>query len=517
MASFIFDLYDKDDNAIECKGKGYYKEKDTWSDEYSSETEQITMDIEDAGWCGSGTAFPDGDHAIFWLWNDDLEVFCCFEIESDGSSDYTGDRQLLESQPPTVTLSVEDGTINKDVPASQTSSDWYNWSYGGVTQWHRDSWYGQTLCDQVGIDTVEYDFDDGDGYAEDDVHQYADIGDYDVVVKVTNKNGQETTDTITIRIRYNQPIVTLSNDPEKPKVDEDTTVTIDIDDPDETITEDTRYIDDDETTDTTFSWSEVDNHIYKVTLTWNDGYDDQTFDSELLIEMENQPPTLDMEAVENEDDGSGEWTIKSGADDPEDDLDHVNYWVYIDSDGILDPDDEGIEWVLINSGSVDLDLDLDIHINGDYKVVMQAVDGEGLKSDKAEVTFTEDDQEGGSSSDDCAGKGAGTITLQPDRFQDIAIPVKGKKVKDYFLDAIADTIGSDVSDVIEFVKAFPSSDASDNKYLIYKPGVSEPEDEGNFELVQTDGDYTEITAFRVRTKEFDGTIEFDWDTDDGDE
>ena len=400
-SSFVCNVYDKDEAETNAKYTGYHHETGETSNEHNTEDAQISFDNGDADWDGNGTPFPEDDVALIHTYTDDQ--CSVVRIVSTGADSYSPDIQIKDCQPPTTKVLVNDGTVNKDVPADNHSSDEYQWDFNGITHYHKYSWYGQVLCENVGIATVEYDFDDGDGYAEDDVHQYTDIGDYNVSVKVTNKCGLEATDTKTIRIKYNQPVVTLSNDPEKPKVNEDITVSIDINDPDNTITDDKRYIDDTETTDTTFSWSEVNDHVYKVTLTWNDGYEDQTFDSELLIKMENQPPTLNMEAVENEDDGSGEWTIKSGAEDPEDDLDHVDYWVYIDSDGILDPDDSAIEWVLINSGSVDLDLDLDIHINGDYKVVMQAVDGEGLKSDKAEITFTENDQEGGSAEDSGGG------------------------------------------------------------------------------------------------------------------
>jgi hypothetical protein len=40
---------------------------------------------------------------------------------------------------------------------------------------------------------------------------------------------------------------------------------------------------------------------------------------------------------------------------------------------------------------------------------------------------------------------------------------------------------------------------------------------GNFNLVETDNGEDEITAFYVVTKDFDGTITYEWDSADGDE
>lgn len=114
-------------------------------------------------------------------------------------------------------------------------------------------------------------------------------------------------------------------------------------------------------------------------------------------------------------------------------------------------------------------------------------------------------------------KSKGKIVLQPNRYQMVAIPVKGVKVKEYFLDKIEDIIGDDANTVIDVVKAYPSSDVSDNKYMVFKPNLTNPDSSTNFELIQTDGDYTEITSFYVVTKDFTDDIVVPWDASDGDD
>jgi len=91
-----------------------------------------------------------------------------------------------------------------------------------------------------------------------------------------------------------------------------------------------------------------------------------------------------------------------------------------------------------------------------------------------------------------------------------------KNVKEYFLDWIDTKIktydsNKSVEDVVERVSAYPGNLG---KFLTYIPGSTPAANEGNFDLVQIDGDYEEITAFRVRTKQFDGTIEVPWTTAD---
>ena len=234
-----------------------------------------------------------------------------------------------------------------------------------------------------------------------------------------------------------------------------------------------------------------------------DGWETQTSEVTKSMDMTNIPPVSDNT---REDLGlcipNYLWTATST--DIDDAVDELTYkW-------ILSKKKDDDTWEEIETGEENT-FTYPFQYEGDYQLILRTTDDDGDSNDKIEeftVTFS-------TCGDGNGMGGSGTILLQPNRFQDIAIPVKGKKVKEYFLDVIEQQIGKDVSTVIELVKAFPSSDASEKKYLIYKPGVSEPTDKGNFDLVQTDGAYTEITAFRVRTKSFTDPIEYKWDSKDG--
>lgn len=118
---------------------------------------------------------------------------------------------------------------------------------------------------------------------------------------------------------------------------------------------------------------------------------------------------------------------------------------------------------------------------------------------------------------------SGSITLDSNKWMNLAIPVEGRKVKEYFVDAVLAIVQTQspaaiASDIIEVVKAFPASDESVNKYLVYVPDITPAAAEGNFSLVATDGANKEINGFLCKMKDYSalytGEIIFSWDGND---
>ena len=257
----------------------------------------------------------------------------------------------------------------------------------------------------------------------------------------------------------------------------------------------------------TFRPKEDDGIDIKMIAEYWDGWETQTCELVKHLTQTNIPPYTDYT---REDNGlcvpNYVWdaSVTTDEDDATDELTYL--WVLYESDG-----DDG--WDEIETGD-EITFTYPFQYENDYKLVLRVTDdddGYTEKVDEFKIQFDACDSSGSAGAH-------GTIVLQPNRFQDIAIPVTGKKVKEYFLGKVAKAAGvDDVSEVIELVKAYPSSDASDNKYLIFIPGKTKETNSGNFDLVQTDGDYREITAFRCLTKEFEGTIEIDWTSADGEE
>lgn len=118
---------------------------------------------------------------------------------------------------------------------------------------------------------------------------------------------------------------------------------------------------------------------------------------------------------------------------------------------------------------------------------------------------------------------SGTITLDNNKWMNLAVPVEGAKIKEYFVDVVLATVrtqspGAQASDIIEVVKAFPASDESTSKFLVYVPDVTPAGAAGNFDLVATDGANKEINGFLCKMKDYSGLysgeLEFSWDSGD---
>jgi len=364
-------------------------------------------------------------------------------------------------------------------------------------------------------------------------HQYSSSGNRDVTVATDFDNGWGATFTsaetklIAKPTAYEPPQLTVTWDPEKPTILEECTFT--------PINDDTRdsdstyglissvnidYYDDATIDEVGIGPDDTYSHTFttkgqgipiRTLATYNDGWEPQTTELLVHLDMTNIPPVADYTVEDNgicvpnrhwnaatstdEDGAAGELTYK--------------WWLYKKEDNGTPDDDTDDTWEELETGT-EIDFTYPFQFEGDYKLVLRTIDDDGDWTEKTEefpILFDTCGTGGGSCS--------GTIILQPNQFQNIAIPVEGVKVKEYFLDKVADIIGAEASTVIELVKAYGSNDVNSNKYQIYVPELTNPLSGTNFELVQTDGTAKEITAFRVKTKDFTGTIEVPWDTADG--
>ncbi len=120
------------------------------------------------------------------------------------------------------------------------------------------------------------------------------------------------------------------------------------------------------------------------------------------------------------------------------------------------------------------------------------------------------------------GDGKGKIELEPNVWQNIAIPVSSKNIKDYVMDWLAtviiDTTGTrPAEDWCEIAKAFPSNASYSGETLAYIPGTTPDGDKGNFNLMMTDGADEEIVSFFIKMKDYTtfhaATIIFPWNMD----
>ena len=114
-------------------------------------------------------------------------------------------------------------------------------------------------------------------------------------------------------------------------------------------------------------------------------------------------------------------------------------------------------------------------------------------------------------SSDC--ETSGNIKIEDNVWQLISIPVEGVKVKEYFVDRLAEKYSADPRDMISICTAYFGDE---DRFRSYIPGVTNPSTSNNFPLVYTDAGHREITGFWVKTKDLSGVVPdvndvvFDW-------
>lgn len=104
----------------------------------------------------------------------------------------------------------------------------------------------------------------------------------------------------------------------------------------------------------------------------------------------------------------------------------------------------------------------------------------------------------------------GTILLNSNVWQQIAIPVYDKNIKEEFCDRLAVKYNTDASNIIEICTAYFGSE---NKFRSYIPDVTSPNSSNNFPLIFTDRDSFEISGVWVKMKDlssFGGTLLYEW-------
>ena len=104
----------------------------------------------------------------------------------------------------------------------------------------------------------------------------------------------------------------------------------------------------------------------------------------------------------------------------------------------------------------------------------------------------------------------GTILLNSNVWQQIAVPVYDKNIKEEFCDRLAAKYNTDASSIIEICTAYFGSE---NKFRSYIPDVTSPNLSNNFPLIFTDGDSFEISGIWVKMKDlssFGGTLLYEW-------
>ena len=315
---FNGNVYDENGNAIDCKYQVHYVTQNIWNDVRDTDTQYYSANAGDGDSLTQDGSLAAGDVVLLTFWQGDgsggatpadragnlYDRFAVHALVHDGStSTYNIDVQLQPKQKPVPDWSLSGSeTINRDITASDSSYDWMNWTYNNESFYHRQSYYGVIVFDQVGLLTTTYDWtDDNDavtGYEDSNVHQYTVIGDYNPTIKVINAWSLENTDSKAIRIKYNKPYPDITFSPDGVitviHTTETDTITAGINDEDNRITnidhhwkvldrnDGTTISDDLIASNTTLDYSYdetiqvLQRHLAEQIISWNDGYDDLT-------------------------------------------------------------------------------------------------------------------------------------------------------------------------------------------------------------------------------------------------
>ena len=518
--------------------KGYHKETNTWSTPYDTLLEsQYNLNLGDAQWLTQTGVVHGGDTILLVFETQEtdplLRQFALYETTLvDGTDVYIQDIQLQLCQAPNVVglwdlsstvdgnttfvdangITNHIGRINDTITASTNFNDDYTWTYAGVTLRHVETLYGQVIfSDRLSVDSIKFDWTASGIYSIPNTHSYTAIspatpGYYDVTVEAINQKGQVVTDTLHIQIRYNTPVPNLTWTPNTPSVQDTLTITGATTDVDSTITGIAYKFDGIavvSNTNLTYQWIQPlgttyqTSHTVNADVTWSDGFNIFTIVHQETITMVNLAPTFTLDTTVigapadndvmftplniNDPDGDNtlvevKWKIEFKT--PFDNL----YKVVSDTGYPTTIDQTAKEYIFT--------------IAGDYRVTCTIKDSYGLETSASSVVNF-------NSSTTCTG--SGSIRLNNNNWQLIAVPVDAKTVGDYFIpkvDALikAHDATKSAADVIEVCSAYPGHI---NKFLSYIPGFTLSTSEQNFSLIIADGtNIKEVTGFWVKVKNY---------------
>ena len=544
--SFNGNVVDEAGNAIDCRVKGLHVEQGVWSDWKDTTSQYYSRDLGDGDWLTQDGHTGQTDDIVLVFETMEAEPkdrkFAVYEFTMDGSDTYDVDVQLKACMDPLVAglwelssptdgnatfVNADDGDketyvgrINEAINAVQNVTDNKSWVYGGMTLWHKAEVHGTDVFgDRLGVASVEYDWTEDDGFVTDASHTFTVISQVDgdkaqeVEIKVVNEKGLEVRDVVKLQVRYNSAVADLGFSPVEPSVADTFTVTGACGDVDSRVTAISWKYDGTEVANNTtldYEWVQdlgseyVDaGHTLNADVTWNAGFNNHTIVHQEHFDMTKLAPTFTLtdEVIGDEEDNTMKFTLSDLVDPDGDDSKLEAKWVI----KYKTPIDN--QWVVVLDngypGAVDLDpKQWTFEVAGEYIIAATVKDEWGAEATQELVKTFE-------SGSKC--EGSGRIRLNTSngkaRWQQIAIPVKNKNVKNYFIDWIDAKIkeydaNKSVRDVIERVSAYPGNlDTT----LTYIPGSTPDTAVGNFSLVMEDGtNVNEIVGFWAKIKDYKG-------------
>jgi hypothetical protein len=413
---------------VECKYQAYVPSIDKWSDIRESEDFQYNINFGDGDLKTQSGTVSSGEIILiaFWIGAEtrdvELEQFSVIQFSYDGTDSTVQDVQILPPHMPSCSFSLPDnGYVGVEVSASSSASIVYQWSINGYTHFQRQTWYGTTVFGFLSIIDDKFLFDTN--YTDDTSFTYTNSGDYLVRHRAITSYNLQSICEKNVRIKYSAPIPHISFSPDSVVVGDAIGVTDTVTDEYSRITNIEHIFDGiliAENTESTFSYIRqlliYKEYVARMSISWNDGFDDQTLSITASPSVNNQPPIISL-IVNKENSGvKGLYKASITTSDNEGDVVNVNWKIFFLNTGsnlpdpyfICNSDKEGDTFENIYNRDMEpsvTELDLLFAIKGQYKITVTAYDEQGLNAASSQtIEVTEVCTTGtgtGTSTEDC--------------------------------------------------------------------------------------------------------------------
>lgn len=241
MASFVYNVVYNNGTTYtptQCTFKFYHTNTAKLSGLRTTTLDnQIVFDTDDADINNQVSPFASGNVGLLFASTviNGIDYFAMLSITSTGADVYTGKIELKSSQPPTISINSftpVPNYINENININVSTSALYQWTYNGVTHYHKNTYYGITIFSKVAILKTEYQIEDSGTiiipWQTSNIFKVTESKLYTVRARTYNMYNQmvETSKTVFL---YKHPITSLINhNPYNPLSKQDYTIDINV-------------------------------------------------------------------------------------------------------------------------------------------------------------------------------------------------------------------------------------------------------------------------------------------------
>ncbi len=343
-------VYDDSNTSINCKFQAFSTNISRWSEIRDTEYGQFNVNFGDGDLNTQSGSVSIGHVllVVFWTGGEDKSnehiLFSAVAFSYNGNDNIVQDIQLLPPHSPSCTFNmVSNVNIETQVTATSTASTTIQWEFSGKTFYQRRNWYGQTIFGFLNISYDEFNF--GDGYNDVPSNSFSDSGTYSILHLVESTYGLSSECNKEIRVHWRTPTGSILFSDIHPLLGDTIDITADISDIDSRIYNIKHIFDNiliNENTNMDFMYSKVldifKSYQAKQEIYWNDGFDNLILYKTNNISMQNVPPSVDVEMIQNQI-RKEIYTVMSNVSDSDGTISNICWELYYETStgGLPDP------------------------------------------------------------------------------------------------------------------------------------------------------------------------------------